>query len=135
MKGRTILKAVAAFTTVGGFLADWNKTHLFNPKWTPHAKFHDAMTISLAALLGGSSLYFLEQKDGNKKNLLFAALLPAFFWSAMAASYAFPGAEDLEAEFPEKIKKIGGIKLNEGAGSVFMLSLLAAGYFLAKNNK
>ena len=40
--GRWLLSGVAAFTAVGGFLADWNRTHLFNPRWTPHAKFHDA---------------------------------------------------------------------------------------------
>ncbi len=78
MKGRTILQSVAALTAAGGFLADWNKTHLFNPKWTPHSKFHDAMTIMLAAMLGSSSLYLLQQKDDDGKNLLFATLLPFF---------------------------------------------------------
>ena len=48
MKGRTILKSIAVSTTASDFLADWNKTHLFNPKQTPHAKFHDAITISNA---------------------------------------------------------------------------------------
>jgi hypothetical protein len=33
-KGRVLLTAVAALTTVGGFLADWNRTHLFNPDWS-----------------------------------------------------------------------------------------------------
>ncbi|HZY64991.1 MAG TPA: DUF6640 family protein [Rubrobacteraceae bacterium] len=36
--GQRVLSSVAAFTTVGGFLADWNRTHLFNPGWPPHAK-------------------------------------------------------------------------------------------------
>ena len=31
-KGRLLLTTVAALMTVGGFLADWNRTHLFNPK-------------------------------------------------------------------------------------------------------
>ena len=29
---RRVLTSVAALTAVGGFLADWNRTHLFNPK-------------------------------------------------------------------------------------------------------
>jgi hypothetical protein len=98
-------------------------------------KIQDAMTISLAATLGSSSLYLLQQKYGNKKNLFFATLLPAFFWISMAASYAFPGAKDLGAEFSEKIKEMVEFKLIEGVASVFMFSLLAKGYFLAKNNK
>jgi len=57
--GRSLLFTVAGFTTLGGFLSDWNKTHLFNPRWTPHAKFHDGMTITLGTLLGDISLYLL----------------------------------------------------------------------------
>ena len=45
---------IAAMT--GGWIADMNKTHMFNPKWTPHAKFHDAMSISAARLAGVSGL-------------------------------------------------------------------------------
>ena len=37
-KGRLLLTSVAVLTAVGGFLADWNRTHLLNPNWTPHAK-------------------------------------------------------------------------------------------------
>jgi hypothetical protein len=130
--GRTLLMSAAAFTAAGGFLADWNKTHLFNPRWTPHAKFHDAMTILLAALLGGSSLYLLQQKRrGRQSQVRWAAMLPAFFWTAMAGSFAFPGAKGLEAEFPEKVKRVGGLPLNEGVASAFMLSVLGLGYMLA----
>lgn len=131
--GRALLKAGAAFTAVGGFLSDWNRTHLFNPAWTPHAKFHDAMSILLGSMLGGSSLYLLQKKEGNlHRQLCWAALLSSFFWAAMAGSFAFPGAKGLEAEFPELVPKAGGIRLNEGAASAFMLSVLCLGYVLAK---
>ncbi|PIQ19840.1 MAG: hypothetical protein COW65_18455 [Cytophagales bacterium CG18_big_fil_WC_8_21_14_2_50_42_9] len=134
--GRTILMSAAAFTAIGGFLFDWNKTHLFNPRWTPHAKFHDAMTIMQAALLGTGGFYLLQQKKYNdQKQLLWGAVLPGFFWTAMASSFAFPGAKGLEAEFPDKIKRVGGVPLNEGFASAFMLSTLAFGYMLARKNK
>jgi hypothetical protein len=29
--GRLLFTSVAALTTVGGLVADWNRTHLFNP--------------------------------------------------------------------------------------------------------
>jgi len=134
--GHTILMSAAAFTAIGGFLFDWNKTHLFNPRWTPHAKFHDAMTIMLAAMLGSSSLYLLQNKSNDNQNqLLWGAVLPGFFWTAMASSFAFPGAKGLEAEFPDKIKKVGGVPLNEGFVSAFMLFTLAFGYMLARKTK
>ncbi|WP_205501997.1 DUF6640 family protein [Rufibacter psychrotolerans] len=131
--GRTLLTSIAGFTTVGGFLMDWNKTHLFNPRWTPHAKFHDAMTILLGSLLGGTSLYLLRKKTGDQETQLQAAtLLPAFFYAAQVGSFAFPGARGMDAEFPEKIPSLGPLKLNEGPFSLLMLAGLGAGYLLAR---
>ena len=39
---RVILSAIAVMTIVSPFLADWNATHIYNPLWLPHAKFHNA---------------------------------------------------------------------------------------------
>ena len=131
-KGRILLTALAALTASGGFMADMNKTHIFNPRWTPHAKFHDAMTILLASMLGVSSIYLLNKKDGDKDlQLGLAALLPSFFWTSMLGSFAFPGAKGLEAEFPEKVKKVGPLPLNEGTAAATMLLLLGIAYKLS----
>ncbi len=134
--GKNLLTGVAVFTTVGGFLFDWNKTHLFNPYWPPHAKFHDAMTILLGFTLGLTGLYLLQKKKGDKTtNLQYGTLLPTFFWAAQACSIAFPGAKGLEAEFPEKVPQFGPIKLNEVAVSALMLGLLGLGYSLVKKSR
>lgn len=131
--GRVILISLAALTATGGFIADLNKTHLFNPNWTPHSKFHDAMTILLATMLGSGSIYLLQKKDGDKDlQLKIAALLPASFWTAMLGSFAFPGAKGIEAEFPEKVKKVGPVVLNEAAASIGMLSLIGLAYIAAR---
>lgn len=127
--GRYLLLSVGALTAIGGFLADLNKTHIFNPRWTPHAKFHDAMTILLALMLGTSSIVLLQSKLGDKKfGLQLGAALPSFFWASMLGSFLFPGAKGLESEFPEKVKKIGSVSMNEGVAAILMLGLLAAGY-------
>ncbi len=131
--GQNLLLATAAFTTVGGFLFDWNRTHLFNPRWTPHAKFHDAMTILLGSLLGAGGVYLLQKKGGDQQmQLKWGTILPAFFWTAQAGSFAFPGTKGLEAEFPELIPKVGPVKSNEAPVSLLMLALLGAGYLLAR---
>src|SRR3954453_9103750 len=46
------LNLLAVWTSVNGLAADWNYTHLFNPQWSPHAKYHDALSIVAGILLG-----------------------------------------------------------------------------------
>jgi len=127
--GRRILTSVAASTAVAGFLADWNRTHLFNPNWPSRARFHDALSILLGCLLGVSGLYFLCRWTWHPdSDLALGTLLPAFFWAAQGASFAFPGAEGFESEFPEKVPRVKEVWVNERFSSVLMLALLAVGY-------
>jgi hypothetical protein len=89
--GRKLLLSVAFLTAVGDFAADWNRTHLVNPWWTTHAKFHDAMTILLGLMLGVGALYLLRNRDGGPLlQLRWGTLLPAFFWAAQAGAFQFP---------------------------------------------
>jgi hypothetical protein len=136
-KGRLLLTSVAALTAVCGFLADRNRTHLFNPDWPPHARFHDAQTIALGSLLGSCGLYFLLRRRGKDPHaeVDLGALLPSLFWVAQWASFAFPGAEGLEAEFPEKVPRVGGVWVNERFASVLMLALIAIGYALERGGR
>lgn len=133
--GRKILMAVAGITATGGYVMDMNKTHLFNPDWPPHAKFHDAWSISLGTFLGLSGIYFLSRRQGNhKENIRLGAMLPSFFWAAQGISFAFPGAKGLEAEFPQLIPRIKGVWINEKFGALLMLSLSGVGYILEQRN-
>jgi hypothetical protein len=131
-KGRLVLTSVAALTTAGGFVADWNRTHLFNPEWPPHARFHDALTVALGTLLGACGLYFLLLgRSGGRypvRDLELGALLPSIFWVAQGASFAFPGAAGFESEFPEKVPRLKGVWVNERFFSALVLALIAAGY-------
>jgi hypothetical protein len=40
--GRSLLTFAVATFPVINLLADWNQTHIFNPTWPPHARFHAA---------------------------------------------------------------------------------------------
>lgn len=124
-----LLRAVAGFTAVGGFAADWNRTHLFNPAWPPHARFHDAMTISLGALLGGTSLYALRA-GSDRRDLVVGAAAPALFWAAMASAFAYPGTAGLQSEFPQLVPRIRSVWIDERFAAAAMLALSGTGYVL-----
>lgn len=131
--GQRLLTGIAVATSIGGFLADVNRTHLFNPNWPAHARFHDAMTITLGSLLGGMSLYFLHRQHRDPRgDLALAALLPATFWTAQLAAFAFPGAGGLQAEFPQLVPRIRGIWIDERFFSGSLLVLSAIGYAAAR---
>lgn len=125
--GRWILGGVAAMTATNGYLIDWNRTHLFNPNWPPHATFRNARTMLLGASLGTSALYSLR-----KGNTEMAALLPAMFWASQAGSSVFPNTGGLESEFSDRVPKVRGVRMNEATFSAAMLALTAIGYGLAR---
>ena len=43
---RVLFTLTTAGWAVGTVIADFNKTHATNPKWTPHARFHVVWQIS-----------------------------------------------------------------------------------------
>lgn len=90
--GRFLLALVAVFTIVSPFVADWNITHIYNPQWPPHAKFHNGQTMSMGVLLGLSALFFLFRRAGDpNSNLLAATVSCALYWVSQASAFLYPG--------------------------------------------
>jgi hypothetical protein len=56
--GSVLLSVCPILMAVGAVVMDYSKTHMFNPHWTPHAKFHNGQTISMSVVLGISSLWY-----------------------------------------------------------------------------
>jgi hypothetical protein len=91
MLGKIVLSVVAVLTVVSPFLADWNATHIYNRNWPPHAKFHNAQTMSMAVLLGVAALFFLWRSRNHKTDLLAGIMFTGFYWVSQASSFLFPG--------------------------------------------
>jgi hypothetical protein len=49
-------------------------------------------------------------------------------------SFAFPGTEGFEAEFPEKVPRIKDVWVNERFSSALMLALIVIGYVAERRN-
>jgi len=47
-----IFLTFALLQTIGPFIFDFDHTHVYNPKWSPHARFHNGQTISTGVCLG-----------------------------------------------------------------------------------
>lgn len=56
--GRLLVTLVILSLIPGAFIADYNHTHLFNPRWPPHARFHNAQTMSMSIALTLPTLWY-----------------------------------------------------------------------------
>jgi hypothetical protein len=90
-----LVTIVAVLTSCLAYVFDWNETHVYNPNWPPHAKFHNAQTLLLGTLLGVVSLVLLW----GKHDLRSAVLTCSLYWLAQLGSLLFPGTALIDPEF------------------------------------
>ena len=110
---RWILAFVAVYQ-FGGFIADavvpsTARQHLWNPRWPPHAKFHNAQTM-LTGIFGGLlTLYILFGFGPLTRPMLFLGAIPAaMYWLTMALAPLFPGTAWYDPEFKNASARPGG---------------------------
>ena len=129
--GKAMITAVAVAAPVGAVVADWNRTHLYNPTWSPHAKFHDAQTIAVAAELAAVSVWQLWGRRGlTPGRLRWAVLTAAMYWSSQALAALFPNTA--LADGADEPRTIIGIPVNQLTAQAFvLLPALVAGRQLA----
>jgi tryptophan-rich sensory protein len=131
--GRWIISLISVFTIVSPFTAEFNETHIYNPNWSPHAKFHDAQTMLLGALLGGIALFFLWRRERDRSfQFKLAVLFAGLYWFAQMWCIFFPGTGFVDPEFANRMPKLFGFPLNQSIFDFFILIILALGYRLEK---
>ena len=61
---------------LGAHLADLSPSHIFNPRWPPHAKFHTGQTLSMSLLLPLLTILFAWRKTSDQREAVFATPPP-----------------------------------------------------------
>jgi hypothetical protein len=92
--GGIALSFSLVMTVVISVAKDLDDTHLFNPLWPPHARFHDAAMLNLLAGACAVALWLLWRK-GKEPHIaaIVAGAMPIIFWSAFFwVSAVVPGA-------------------------------------------
>ena len=83
----------------GAYMADWNETHVKNPNWPPHARFHNGQTMSLGVCLATASLYFAFRPSlpkstiSPKESVFVAAVIGSFYCLAGLSAILYPGTD------------------------------------------
>lgn len=86
MLGKVLLTLSALGQILGPFTADFNETHVLNPNWPPHARFHNGQTMSIGLLLGITTLLYTfrlsgsQDKQRQKDSFMMAAVVGSVYW-------------------------------------------------------
>jgi hypothetical protein len=129
---RWITTAFALLTITTPFLADWNDTHIYNPRWPPHARFHNAHTMLLGVLLGLTSLWLTWRARANVR---LATLIGAIYWTAQAGAILFPGTAFVDPEFADRVPRIAGFQPNQVVIDALFLAVLYVAWSLAPSKE
>jgi hypothetical protein len=98
--GKSLLNLVALWSAIGSYFFDWNATHIYNPNWPPHAKFHNAQTMLLGTALGLLSLALLWLVRGDDRRRIYSAgVLASLYWITQSAALLFPGTALADPQF------------------------------------
>jgi hypothetical protein len=132
--GKWIMSFVLVAGAVVSTAVDWNTSHLFNPAWHPHARFHDALFLLILDAMSLIALWLLwrrskEPEIGLKVAALFAAAVwtPFFFIEALIPGTSLLAADDVP------VLKAGGMTFAPNlivAAVLLLLTIIA--YWLAR---
>jgi hypothetical protein len=90
--GKVLLTVTALYAGVGPYVFDWNKTHIHNPDWPPHAKFHNAQTMGLGAGLCAAALTAIwGPGPWSKGRLQVSVGAASMYWATQLSASAYPG--------------------------------------------
>jgi hypothetical protein len=133
---RLVLTGAAIGTIIGTGRADLNDTHVFNPRWPPHARFHGVAgwgTVTGAQLLALWLLWRPGERPAERELAVkIAALLPAISWVPFFFAVSMPGAavEDEAGHLP----RIAGVPANL-VPAALIPALSALGYALHRREQ
>ena len=124
LRAAQILLTLGALEFFGPILRDTNASHLLNPDWVGHARFHLMWNLMLWLALGAYSLYLIWRTRPNKLTDLYLVLLLQIF-----NAFAFWGAVVLGPAYAAEIFDVkihfGFMNVNENIIVFTVLSALA----------
>lgn len=94
--GKALISVTAVAQMAGPYIFDFNETHIYNPTWPPHAKFHNAQTMSSGAALSIATLIDLWRPGSGRVGVDAAALSASVYWVSQLSAYFYPGTASVD---------------------------------------
>jgi hypothetical protein len=107
LSGLILLSLQPILISAGAFFMDYNETHVFNPTWPGHARFHNGQTMSMSMVLCLLTLYYawrspyLATIQTKRDSLLTAALIGSVYTFTGLTAQLYPGTLCVDKMFWE----------------------------------
>jgi hypothetical protein len=133
--GKFILSFVLVVGAIVSTAVDWNTTHLFNPAWHPHARFHDALFLLFLDATTLVMLWLLWRRSTEPAvGIKAAALYSAAVWTPFLYIEALIPGTSLLAAADVPVLRIAGMVLAPNLIiAIVAIVLTIAGYWLARD--
>ena len=124
---RLIFTAIGVTLPIAAHLADMNKTHIYNPHWPPHAKFHNGQTLSMSVVLGGLTTFLAWWPSSNVPGMVAAAAGAAsLYFISQSTAILYPNTAYFDPEF--KPLTVRGIPLAVVMDVVYLSAVVVASW-------
>ena len=125
---KILISIVALYAAFGSYIFDWNKTHIFNPNWPPHAKFHNAQDMLLGTSTGLLALWVLWMQQTDERNKLkLSIILASLYWLTQFGAIFFPGTALVDPEFSHPDQLPAQLIVD-----IIMVAMLTVAYYLER---
>lgn len=131
--GSIILSVVLIAGTFALICFQWNKSHVFNPTWHPHARFHAVQLTFFFIILSVVALWLVWQNSPRSSTITFVtALIPFTFWLGELLALLVPGTDPNQDLNHPNTFSLFGFKIHGNLlFSAVMIVLTFLGYMLS----
>ena len=133
---KILLSVLVVISTLVSVVVDWNSSHVFNPDWHPHGRFHDVMLLTLLVGLVPLLLWLLWRSSPEPEvAITVTTAILVIFWGSFYVNLLIPGTTPA-ANLEETPPSLLGLPLYPNmviAAIIIILALI--GYWLYHSSK
>jgi hypothetical protein len=127
LSSRLIFTLIGVSFPVAAHAADMNETHIYNPRWPPHAKFHNGQTLSMSLLLGGLTTFLAWWPSNNVPAMVGAAAGAAsLYFISQSIAILYPNTAYFDPEF--KPQTVRGVPLAVVIDVIYLSAVVVASW-------
>lgn len=109
---------------------EWNASHVFNPAWPAHARFHEVWQLCTNALLGGLALWFVWRRS----DLFTAAMITSCIMGGILLTNSLSNNLELSVQSDNALAPVLGMDLAVLIALIVVATSFSSA-FLARQSK